>query len=122
MRNYNHSRCSDKFWPQGGRLFHQKVVIFPSFSSVTMIFFSLISFIELLHQKNSKSLMMKVAKVLKLTLSSVKSLKSLTSKMHECKSGFRGNMTMATITSCDLSAAILFKLAYSCLNAFSFVK
>ena len=40
MRNYNHRRSSDKIWAQEGRLFRQKVVIFPSFSSVIMIFFS----------------------------------------------------------------------------------
>ena len=39
MRNYNHRRSSDKIWAQEGRLFRQKVVIFPSFSSVIMNFF-----------------------------------------------------------------------------------
>ena len=32
-------RSSDKIWAQEGRLFRQKDVIFPSFSSVTMNFF-----------------------------------------------------------------------------------
>ena len=35
-------RSSDKFWAQERRLFRQKDVIFPSFSSVSMNFFSLI--------------------------------------------------------------------------------
>ena len=39
IRNYNHGRSSDKIWAQEGRLFRQKVVIFPSFSSVIMNFF-----------------------------------------------------------------------------------
>ena len=58
MRNYNHRRSSDKIWAQGGRLFRQKVVIFPSFSSVIMNFFSpigLVSFIDPLHQKLAKA-------------------------------------------------------------------
>ena len=81
MRNHNHLRSSYKIWGQERRLLHQKVVIFPSFSSVIMNFFSpigLISFIDSLHQKNSKSLVLEVAKVLKLTLFSVRFLKSLT--------------------------------------------
>ena len=78
MRDYN--RSLDKIWAQDGRLFRQKIVIFPRFSSVILIFFSLtelILFIDPLHQKNS-SLMLEVAKVLKLTLFSVRSLKTLT--------------------------------------------
>ena len=54
MRNYNHL---DKIWAQEGRLFRQKVVIFPSFSSVVMNFFSpigLVSCIDPLHQKLAK--------------------------------------------------------------------
>ena len=81
MRNYNHRKSSDKIWAQEGRLSGQKAVIFPSFSSVIMNFFSsieLIPFIDPLHAKNSESLMLEVAKVLKLTLFSVRSLKSLT--------------------------------------------
>ena len=57
MRNYNHRRSSDKIWAQEGRLFRQKVVIFPSFSSVFMNFFSpigLVLFIDPLHQKLAK--------------------------------------------------------------------
>ena len=58
MRNYNHRRSSDKIWAQEGRLFRQKVVIFPSFSSVIMNFFSpigLVLFIDPLHQKLAKA-------------------------------------------------------------------
>ena len=58
MRNYNHRRSSDKIGAQEGRLFGQKVVIFPSFSSVIMNFFSpigLVSFIDPLHQKLAKA-------------------------------------------------------------------
>ena len=79
MRN-NHRRSSDKIWAQEGRLFSQKVVIFPSFSSVIMNFLltNRTSFVYLSSsQKTSKSLMLEVAKVLKLTLFSVRSLKSL---------------------------------------------
>ena len=81
MRNYNHRRSSDKIWAQEERLFRQKVVIFPSFSSVIMNFFltNRTSFVYWSSSpKNSKSLMLEVAKVLKLTLFSVRSLKSLT--------------------------------------------
>ena len=80
MRNYNHRRSSDNIWAQEGRLFRQKVVIVLSFSSVIMIFFSLIGLISFIDQsspKNSKSLMLEVDKVPKLTLFSVRSLKSL---------------------------------------------
>ena len=58
MRDYNHRRSSDKIWAQEGRFFREQVVIFPSFSSVTMIFFSPIepiSFIDPLHQKIAKA-------------------------------------------------------------------
>ena len=58
MRNYNHRRSSDKIWAQEGRLFRQKVVIFPSFSPAIMNFFSpigLVSFIDPLHQKLAKA-------------------------------------------------------------------
>ena len=81
MRNYNHRRSSDKIWAQEGRLFRQKVVIFPSFSSAIMKFFltNRTSFVYWSSSpKTSKSLMLEVAKVLKLTLFSVRSLKSLT--------------------------------------------
>ena len=81
MRNYNHRRSSDKIWAQEGRLFHQKVVIFPSFSSVIMNFFltNRTSFVYWSSSpKPSKSLMLEVAKVLKLTLFLVRPLKSLT--------------------------------------------
>ena len=57
IRNYNHGKSSDKIWAQEGRLFHQKVVIFPSFSLVIMIFFlsiGLISLIGPLHRKYHK--------------------------------------------------------------------
>ena len=57
-RDYNHRKSSDKIWAQEGRLFRQKHVIFPSFSLVTMNFFSpvgLISFIDPLHQKLAKA-------------------------------------------------------------------
>ena len=49
MRDYNNRRSSDKIWAQERRLFRQNNVIFPSFSSVTMNFFSpigLISFMD----------------------------------------------------------------------------
>ena len=81
MRNYNHRTSSDKIWAQEGRLFRQKVVIFPSFSSVIMNFFltNQTSFVYWSSSpKTSKSLMLEVAKVLKLTLFSIRSLKSLT--------------------------------------------
>ena len=54
MRDYNDRRSLDKIWAQERRLFLQKGVIFLSFSSVIMIFFSpigLISFIDPPHQK-----------------------------------------------------------------------
>ena len=70
MRDNNHRRSSNKIWAQEGRLFLQKGVIFPSFSSVTMNFvshqsdkFSLL----ILFTKKSKSLMLEVAKILELT-------------------------------------------------------
>ena len=49
MRNYNYHKSLDKIWAQEGRLFRQKIDIFPSFSLVIMNFFSpseLISFID----------------------------------------------------------------------------
>ena len=81
MRNYNHHRSSDKIWTQEGRLFCQKVVNFPSFSSVIMNFFlaNRTSFVyQSSSPKTSKSLVLEVARVLKLTFFSVRSLKSLT--------------------------------------------
>ena len=81
MRNYNHRRSLNKIWAQEGRLFRQKVVIFPSFSSVIMNFFLInrTSFIYWSSSpKTSKSLMLEVAIVLKLTLFLVRSLKCLT--------------------------------------------
>ena len=81
MRNYNHRRYSDKIWSQEGKFFRQKVVIFPSFSSVIIHFFltNRTSFVYWsFSPRTSKSLMLDVAKVLKLTLFSVRSLKSLT--------------------------------------------
>ena len=57
ITNYNQGRSLDKICGQEGRLFRQKVVIFPSFSSVIMNFFSLvglISSIDSLHQKYQK--------------------------------------------------------------------
>ena len=57
MRDYNHRKSSDKIWVQDGRLFLKKNVIFLSFSSVIVNFFSLIeltSFIDPLHQKQQK--------------------------------------------------------------------
>ena len=81
MTNYNHHKSSDKIWAQEGRLFGQKVVIFPSFSSVIMNLF-LTNRTNFVYgsssPKTSKSLMLEVAKVLKLTLFSVRSLISLT--------------------------------------------
>ena len=68
MRDYNHGRFSNEIWAEDGRQFRQKPVIFMRFSSVIMIFFSLIeliSFIDPLHQKEQQSLMLEVAKVLK---------------------------------------------------------
>ena len=74
MRDSNHRRSL-------GDCFVKKDVIFQSFSSVTMNFFSS-NRNNLVYgsssPKNSKSLMLQVAKVLKLTLFSVRSLTSLT--------------------------------------------
>ena len=58
MRNYSQRRSLEKTWAQEGRLFRQKVVIFPSVSSVIMNFVSpvrLISFTDPLHQKIAKA-------------------------------------------------------------------
>ena len=57
MRDNNHRRSSNKIWAQEERLFLQKGVIFPSFSSVTMKFFLTNQtnfFIDPLHQKKQK--------------------------------------------------------------------
>ena len=80
VRNYNHGRSSDKIWAQEGRLFRQKVVIFPSFSSVIMNFFSpigLISPIDPLPQKYQKNDTGSCQST-KIDILSVRSLKSST--------------------------------------------
>ena len=75
------SLTQQPLWAEKGRLFSQKVVVFPSFSSVMIIFYptNRTNFVHRCSSsKNSKSLKLEFAKVLKLTLFSVRSLKSLT--------------------------------------------